>query len=90
VGGDLGQGGLGFAQRRRDTRHPPHPSRGELLEVGGAIEGTIGHQRGRARGGLQLIYLGANHRITVVGITAVATARFHQDGDARLLLHHQL
>ena len=86
MGGDWGQGGLGFAPRRRDARDPPHPSLGELLEGVGAIEGTISHEIGRAVGRLQLLHVGTNHVAKVVGITAVATERLQQQGNAGLVL----
>jgi hypothetical protein len=62
---------------------------GKLLEVGCTREGAIGHQIGHAIGGVQLLDTGANGLAKVLGITAMATARFHQERNARLMLHHE-
>jgi hypothetical protein len=36
------------------------------------------------------MHMGANRLANVLGITAVATERLHHDGNACLMLHHQL
>jgi len=63
---------------------------GELLEVSFTIEGAIRYQRGHAIGRLQLMPMGTNGLAKVLGITAMATARCHQDRNARLMLYHEL
>jgi hypothetical protein len=50
----VGEDGLGLPQRGRAPGEPRQRGLGELLEVVGALEGTVGHQRRRARGGVEL------------------------------------
>ena len=85
----LGEDGLGCTHSRRDTGNPLHVGIGKLLEVGCAIERAICHQRGQARGGLSLMDMGTNHLAEVLRITAIATERLHQQGDARLMCNDQ-
>jgi hypothetical protein len=62
---------------------------GELLEVVRAIEGPIGHQRGGAIGEGSRMNGPMDDLAARMGITAVATARLHQEGETRLVLHDQ-
>jgi len=48
------------------------------------------HQIGAAVDGLPLLHMDANDLTKVLGITAVATERLHQEGDACLMLGNQL
>jgi hypothetical protein len=50
----VGEDGVGLPQRGRAPGEPRQRGLGELLEVVGALEGTVGHQRRRARGGVEL------------------------------------
>ena len=58
-------------------------------QVGLTIKGTIGDHIGEAIGGLQLIHMEPNRLANALGITGVATAWWHQEGDTRLVLDHQ-
>ena len=86
----LGEDLLGLAQGRRDPGDPLQAGLGELLEVLGAIEGTVGHQIGRAIGGVEVRNVVPDDLAELFGITAIATQRLHQDRDPGLMLHDQL
>ena len=86
----VGQDGLCFAQGGRHTGDPLHLRLGQFLKVGLTVEGTIGHQIGQAVSRLQLLHMESHRLAKRLGITAVATEWLHQEGDSRLVLHHQL
>ena len=79
-----------LTQRCRDPGDPLQLGLGELLEVIRAIEGTVGHQIGRAIGGVEVRNVVPDHLAKLLGITAIATERLHQDRDTGLMLHDQL
>ena len=85
----LGEDGLGLPQRGRDSGDPLHLGLGELLEVVGAIEGTVSHQIRRARGGVEVGNVVLDDLAEFRGITAIATERLHQDRDTGLVLDDQ-
>ena len=86
----LGQDLFGLRHSRRDTGDPLHLGLGKLLEVVGAIESTVGYQRGRALGGLEGRKVVPDDLAALTGITALATERLHQDREPSLVLHNQL
>ena len=63
---------------------------GELLGVGFTLEGTISHDIGHPRRGVQLLEVGTDFLAKRLDITAVATERLHQEGDPCLMLDDQL
>lgn len=80
----VGQGDLCFAHGRGNPRDPRDRCMGELIQVRLAIEDAIGHQVGGAIGGWSLIDVGLDHLAKLLWITAIATERCHQHGNARL------
>jgi hypothetical protein len=86
----LGEHGWCLPQRGRDPGDPLQRGLGELLEVLRALEGTGGHPRGRAIGGVEWRPGIPDHLAQLVGITAMATERLHQDRETGLMLHAQL
>ena len=78
--GGLGEDSLGLPQGGRDTGDPLHLGLGELLEVVGTIEGTVGHQIRRAIGGVEVRNVVLDDLAELLGITAIATERLHQTG----------
>jgi len=63
---------------------------GKLLEVGVTLEGTIRHQIRGAIGRVQLRNMLTDDVAKRFPITAIATERLHQHGNARLVLDNQL
>jgi hypothetical protein len=86
----VGQGALCVAHSRGTPRAPRDRGLGELIPGRLALEGAIGHQGGGARGGWSLMDVGLDHLAQLLWITAMATARLHQPGNARLVLDDQL
>jgi hypothetical protein len=84
----VGQGGLGFVHGGRNTGEPLDCRLGELGAVVLALEGTVSHQSGGSIRGVS--WLDGGMDATLLSITAVATERLHQHGNARLVFHHHL
>ena len=77
-------------QGRWHPRAPLQRGLGALGKVVRTIEGAIGHERGHAIGHVPLVNMGADKRTKVVGITAIAAERLHEDGDPGLVLDDQI
>ena len=86
----LGEDGLGLTPRGRDTGEPLQLGLGELLEVGSALEGTVGHQRRRARGRVEVRHMVPDDLAERLGITAMTTERWHEERNTSLVRDAQL
>jgi len=86
----VGQGGVGFAQGCRDPRAPLHLGLGEFLEGVCAVEGTIGHHGGGARGGVPRRKVLLDDLATLMRLIPVAMERLPQHRNPRLVLDNSL
>jgi hypothetical protein len=77
-------------QGRRAPGDPLEAGLGQLLQVLGAIKGTIGHKIHGAGGGLELRNVVADDLAERFAIVTIAPQGFHQHGDTGLVLHDQL
>lgn len=90
LGVGLSQDGLGWAHGGWPTRDPRQVGLGELLAVGFPIAGALRHPRGQASGRVPLRPMDTHGLAHVWGLTAMATARVHQERKARVRLPHEL
>ena len=89
LGSGLDERGLRVAHCRRDTGYPLDLGLGKLLEVVGVLEGTIRHERGRIIRNLSLANRVLHNLAELVRITAIATERLQEHGNARLVCNNQ-
>jgi hypothetical protein len=86
----LGQNLLGLGQGRWDPGDPLDAGIGKLLQIVGAIEGTVGHKLGGAIGGLERCHVLTDNLAKHVAIATIAAQGLHQHRDTGLGLHDQL
>ena len=88
MGIGLGQDGLGFVQGRWNAGDPLEAGLGQLLQVLGAIESTVGHEIGWGGSGVELRNVVTDDLAERFAIMTIATQGLHQHRDTGLVLHH--
>ena len=86
----LGQDLLGLGQGRRDAGEPHEAGVGQLVQILGAIEGTVGHEIGRAGSGMERRHMVTDDLAKHCAIMTMATQGLPQPRETRLVLHDQL
>ena len=84
----LGQDGLGFAQGRWYAGDPREAGLGQLVQILGALESTVGHEIGGVGRGVELRNVVTDDLAERFAIMTLATQGLHQHRDTGLVLHH--
>ena len=90
LGIGLGQDGLGCVQGRWHAGDPREAGLGQLVQILGAIESTVGHERGGVGRGVELRHVVTDDLAERFAIMTMATQGLHQHRDTGLGLHHSL
>jgi hypothetical protein len=86
----LGQDRLSFGQGRWHAGDPLAAGLGQLVQILGARERAVGHERGGMGSGVELCHGVTDDLAARCAIMPMATQGLHQHRDTGLGLHHQL
>ena len=90
LGVRLAQNLLGFRQGGGDPGDPLAAGLGELLQICGALERTVGYEIGGVGRGVELRHVIPDDLAERCAIMPIATQGLHQHWDTGLVLYHQL